>query len=650
MMDDCSPVTEFDQWYVNYKVDDRTGCLDVRGFSDKAGDLYQLYLQYKREMDARCANYFKYEMLADNQVISPKPDLPNISSGETAGMIRRIARNVVQNTPNVEVISKFDDDQERGVITRAILGEKVIGSDTYGNDMQQNLFSSTVTSLTVGFDCVLPVLLQDGAGSWYIKYDVIHYRDVYPEPGAKDVRQANQVFVRRWLTLGDVKSLVRNQVSGWDIAALKELLKSAPSAREASSAAQQDRKHKRIPDGYDVITWYSNSGDPFLTFSGTHKLLLRIEKNKHPRSEHPVHFLVMEKDPQQPLGKSQVDLLLGRQEFQDLMLNGAMKLWYRNINPTIVSYGAPDAVPTLSPGKYFNISNPNARVEAFEVNTQTLLQYGQISQQNMGSMVNLVGAADQQMASSAGGGMSATPQGVEAQEALVDITTNNYQKAVEAFFGHYCSYALTLYFHELSGVKGMTLNADTRQKLLALGFPMENIGEDGVVKISFKEMATEYFVRCVPGSLIEMEDEKQLRILNELFVPLSQAMPAIAQSGNQEMLANAVAAMQFIVRKQIELSGSMHANELDDLLNKGVQPHLTQYQERADAVEGRVNEFDEIVNNELEQSTSLVAQLQEQVGLIAQTQQAILQALGAQTEPPAVEGNTSRGDTPEPMQ
>ena len=58
MMDDCSPVTEFDQWYVNYKVDDRTGCLDSRGFSDKAGDLYQLYTQYKREMDARCANYF----------------------------------------------------------------------------------------------------------------------------------------------------------------------------------------------------------------------------------------------------------------------------------------------------------------------------------------------------------------------------------------------------------------------------------------------------------------------------------------------------------------------------------------------------------------------------------------------------------------
>ena len=46
-------------------------------------------------------------------------------------------------------------------------------------------------------------------------------------------------------------------------------------------------------------------------------------------------------------------------------------------------------------------------------------------------MVNLVGSADQQMAVQAGNGMSATPQGVEAQQSMVDITTNNYQKAIE---------------------------------------------------------------------------------------------------------------------------------------------------------------------------------------------------------------------------
>jgi hypothetical protein len=109
--------------------------------------------------------------------------------------------------------------------------------------------------------------------------------------------------------------------------------------------------------------------------------LLRIEKNKHPMKLHPVHFLVLEKDSQQPLGKSQVELLIGRQDFQDLMLNGAMKLWYRNINPSILGYGAVNALPNLSPGKYTRDLQPErSKIEAFEVNTQTLMQYGQISQ------------------------------------------------------------------------------------------------------------------------------------------------------------------------------------------------------------------------------------------------------------------------------
>ena len=76
-----------------------------------------------------------------------------------------------------------------------------------------------------------------------------------------------------------------------------------------------------------------------------------------------MHFLVLEKDSQQPLGKSQVELLVGRQDFQDLMLGGAMKLWYRNINPSIIGYGTVNAIPNLSPGKYTQISNPNAKVE-----------------------------------------------------------------------------------------------------------------------------------------------------------------------------------------------------------------------------------------------------------------------------------------------
>lgn len=644
------PVSSFEDWYDEYRLDPRDGSLDVRGLSDYASSMYSRYMRYKSEMDERVHNYDKLEKLADGIVISPKPDLPNISSGETAGLIRRIARNLVQNTPNVEVLSKWDDDSMQGIFAKHILTTKIIGSDEYSNDMQQNLFASAKTALTLGFDVVIPTLLQDAAGGWYMKYDAIHYRDVFPDPGAKDVRQAENVFIRRYLTRAEVVALIRDEAVGWDVAALKSMLNEAPYGRSKDSVDYQTKKRGVIPEGYEIITWYSSSGQPFLTFSPNTQHLLRIEKNKHPLKLHPVHFLVLEKDSQQPLGKSQVELLIGRQDFQDLMLNGAMKLWYRNINPSILGYGAVNALPNLSPGKYTEISNPNARIEAFEVNTQTLMQYGQISQQNLGSMVNLIGSADQQMATQAGAGMSATPQGVEAQQAMVDITTNNYQKAIESFFSHYCSYALTVYFQELQAVKKVMPTAEARLKLLRAGLPTELVQDDGTIEVDFSALAVEYWVRTVPGSLVEMEDEKQLRILNELFIPLSQAMPALAAAQDQQMLQQAAKAMQYIIGKQIELSGSTSAKDIGLAFNGDVE-----------AVDERDRRIAVMEENMLANTTgneqmmalteAALTMLQEQMSMMRESQELIMKKLGMEIEPSAsTTPEISGGYTQEPQQ
>jgi hypothetical protein len=638
----------FEDWYDEYKVDPRDGCLDVRNIGPQGGRLWNMYTRYKSEMDKRVAEYYKLEKLADGSVISPKPDLPNVSSGETAGLVRRIARNLVQNTPNVEVLSRYDDDSMPGIFSRYILTSKIIGSDEYSNDMQQNLFASTKTALTLGFDTVIPVLLQDAAGGWYMKYDTIHYRDVFPEPGAKDIRQATQVFVRRYLTRGEVHQLITDEAPGWDTAALKAMMKAAPYGRTQESVDYQSKKFGLIPEGYEIITWYSSTGQPFLTFCASTKYLLRIEKNKHPLKLHPVHFLVLEKDSQQPLGKSQVELLIGRQDFQDLMLNGAMKLWYRNINPSILGYGASNAIPNLSPGKYTQISNPNARIEPFEVNTGTLMQYGLISQQNLGSMVNLVGSADQQMATQAGGGMSATPQGVEAQQAMVDITTNNYQKAIESFFSHYCSYALTIYFQELKAVKKVAPTAEARVKLLRAGMPTDKLNEDGTLDIDFEELAVEYWVRAIPGSLIEMEDEKQLRILNQLFVPLSQAMPAMAASGDQQMIQSAAKAMQYIVKKQIELSGASTAYDIGMAFSGDVEAVDARDQKILE-LEQRVNDGDLGMGELMEMNGNALAQLQEQMTMLRETQQVLMEKLGVNGTTSTDQGGYSQGGQSTPV-
>lgn len=644
------PITEFEQWYTSYELDSRTGALEYRNIAPCGQALHQMWQKFKREADKRLEHYDVLEKIADAEVISPKPDLPNVSSGETAGLVRRTARALVQNTPNVEVISIFDDDTPKGIFSKYVLTSKIIGSDQYSNDMQQNLFATTKTALTLGFACVVPSLQQDAGGSWFMKYDSIYYRDVFPEPGAKDVRDATNVFVRRYLTEGEIRQLCYDSPMGWDVAALKRLKETPPRAKDRQSVDKQSRKHHTVPDGYEIITWYSSTGENFLTFDANSMMLLRIEKNKHPLREHPVHFLVMEKDENQPYGKSQVELLIGRQDFQDLMLNGAMKLWYRNINPSILGFGAVNSIPNLSPGKYTQISNPNARIEPFEVSTNTLQTFGQITDQNQGNMVSLFGASDQAMATQAGnGGMSATPQGVEAQTEMVDTTTNNYQKAIEGFFSHYCSYALTMYFQELKAVTSVTPSAEHRIKLIKAGLSpyvvttddegneieSGDFKKDGTLEFDFKELATEYYVRCIPGSLVEMEDEKQLRHLNQMFVPLSQAMPALAATNDQAILKNAALAMQYIVKKQLELSGANDALTISELWQNGDVEMAKDVDSKLAQMSGSVEQVTAQYDAELEANSQLIMQLQEQVALLAQGQQALLEKLGVSNAEPS---------------
>ena len=623
------PVKKFEEWYVQRKVDARSGCLEYRGLAPHASALKRRYEDFKREMDARTSNFHMFEKVADNQVLKPVKDLPNISSGETSGLVRRLARTLVQNTPQVDVVSKFDDDSVEGIFARHILLSKIIGSDLYSNDMQQSLFASTKSALTLGFDCVIPVLQRDALGSWSILYDTIHYHDVFPEPGSKDVRSAAEVFVRRYLTQGDVKQLIDDETPGWDVPALKALAKTKPRTRSQESIDQQSKKKGVAPEGYEILTWYNSYGDPFLTVAANSFDLLRIEENRHPLQRHPVFFLVLEKDAQQPLGKSQVEMVMGRQEFQDLMLNGSMKMWYRNINPPLIGYGTVNALPNLSPGKFTEISNPNARIEAFEVNTQTLLQYGSISNQNLSSMVQIVGAPDNQLATLGAGGnaMSGTSAGVDAQTEVVDITTNNYQKAIEQFFSHYCSYALTLYFQELKGaIKTISPSADARLAMIKAGLPKDSFDEKGQLKLQFSDLAVEYAVRCVPGTLVELEDEKQQRLLNDMFIPLSQAMPALAASGDQQLLVRASQTMQYILQKQMELSGSIHATDLKKIFSEeGGMDAVSESDARIEALEGSLSD---ITTQLEERNNARLDGMQDQISMIAENMSLLIEKLG----------------------
>jgi hypothetical protein len=125
-----------------------------------------------------------------------------------------------------------------------------------------------------------------------------------------------------------------------------------------------------------------------------------------------------------------------------------------------------------------------------------------------------------------------------------------------------------------------------------------------------------------------MEDEKQLRILNQMFIPLSQAMPAMAAAQDPQMLAQAARAMQYIIARQIELSGSASAKQLG-LVFDGEDDAAKATDQKIAELEAAINGSQAPLGDVLLMNETALMQMQEQMTMLRETQQVILEKLGA---------------------
>lgn len=151
---------------------------------------------------------------------------------------------------------------------------------------------------------------------------------------------------------------------------------------------------------------------------------------------------------------------------------------------------------------------------------------------------------------------------------MVDITTNNYQKAIESFFSHYCSYALTMYFQELKGTKRITPTADARQALVGAGLDAELFNDAGDLMFPFLTWRCSTLSAVSPGPWWSWRTRSSCAFCSRSS-SRSPAMPALAASNDPELLKNMAATMQFIVQRTIELSGSNRSNDLRSLITTG---------------------------------------------------------------------------------
>jgi uncharacterized coiled-coil protein SlyX len=116
-------------------------------------------------------------------------------------------------------------------------------------------------------------------------------------------------------------------------------------------------------------------------------------------------------------------------------------------------------------------------------------------------------------------------------------------------------------------------------------------------------------------------------------------MPAMAATQDQTMLKQAAKAMQYIIGKQIELSGATSAKEIGLIWKTGDTELVNSRDARIAALEESIGNYDMLADLELDEHNAAIAQLQQQMHQMAENQQLLLEKLG-------VMGNGSAGGSP----
>lgn len=522
-----------------------------------AAHMDKKWREAKECMQQRTRNHLLFSKVAHGQTLYDNgPKGYKFSDGSTQAIKRKIRSQTIQRVPDGEIVTQYDKNSIEQVEIEYLFKHKVLTSEFDGRDMMKNLWKTFNASYDYGYACVRTGFEEDLDGDPRISYTLIHWYDVYPAPDCRFIEEAPWYFIREYIPWADIKSLI-----DWDTGKIKDSTYNEDVVKylienelhdglEPLSAQMADIQNGNIPSRtVEVRTFYKRGEDEFITYVPSIDCILRKVKNYDPRKDVPIHFLILEPDPEFPLGCSSVMWTMAQQQFADAFQSSAYQTLLLSLHPPLMTFGnitnskirmAPNAVWPMG-------TNQNNRIEPYRVETTSLTQYGSILENVAGKMMQSLNVTDGTIASDANvARYSATPQGVMQQQADKTITINQYQKRVEIFFQEWANHALRSYINCMSGEREITVNEDTRRKIweiedqqaksgldsvLGMNEPIETIINGDKIKIDFSALSSDllsFEVRT--GSLIENERETERRNIQEMLIPVSQMIGNISDA------------------------------------------------------------------------------------------------------------------------
>ena len=559
------------------------------------------YQTAKSQMRLRTSNHELYGLLAKNKSIHEyfggrkTKQHRYFSEGSTQYILRKTLADTIQRVPDGELETQYDKASKEHIFTQYIFENKVITSEYEGIDMMSNLTNAFKMSFVYAFAPVRTGFEKDTDGDYRIGFNLEQWSDVFINPDCKDIRRPEVVYHRQYLTKDDVKALLTEDGNvidpTYDEQTIRYVLDNDMfSARYAESEKLADRlKGSSAISSITLITEYRRGANEFTTFVPELSAVWRKVPNYDPRKGIPWNFLVLEPDPDFPLGVSQVEFLLADQQFNDLFQTSAYKNLLLAMEPPIMVSGW-ETNPSsykFEPRKIWNLgNNPNAKVEPVKIDNSVLSGWSTTREAIAASMLRNLNIMDGTIASDSHvTNYSKTAPGVQQQVENKSITVNQYQKRVEDFFSQWAVQALRMYINSMSGVHMLTVDEETRRKLFDIGEDM--CIHDDKIEIDFTELSAdmlEFKVRA--GSLVQRKEDQELEKLTVMVQPIIQNLNGWSEE-NRSVIENDI--LLPVTRRMVELSDTDLAQTLSDSLTSQIAKNMMAgMQQQIDGQQGQI--------------------------------------------------------------
>lgn len=512
------------------------------------------------------------------------------SEGSTQAIKRKLRAQTIQRVPDGELVTQFDKNSIEQAEVEFIFKKKILTSEFDGRDMMKNLWRMFNASYDYGYACVRTGFEKDADNDVRISFTMIQWNDIFPDPDCKFIEEAEYYFVREYISRAELKNLLdkkgRIKDKTYDEKTVKYIIENdLRDGVDPNSVKMADQMNAVSPvQSIEVRTFYKRGADEFITYVPSLKARLRTVKNYDPRKDVPLHFMILEPDPEFPLGASSIMWTLAQQQYADAFQSVAYQTLLLAAQPPIMLFGnlTPSKIKMRPRAAWPMGTNPNNKVEPWQVETTTITNYGSILENISANMMKNLNVADGTVASDANVmHYSGTPQGVEAQRQDKTITVNQYQKRVEIFFSEWANHALRSYINAMSGEQLLTVDEETRRKIFDIEMSQANPEDDYVesiiegdkIRINFSELSSDLLTFEVrTGSLIASERENEIQNIQNLLLPISQM---IGQVSDQNKPAFEETLMQLIQRlcelSDIDISASTGANFQEALMMQAIQ-------------------------------------------------------------------------------